>query len=429
MFRLHPKDYLGRGRARQDAWVKTYRQLFAVHEFRALFLSQCLTVGAFAIGSLALGTITFASTGSPLLTALSMFGGPLVRLLGQAVLGAFSDILRPRPALMLVAAAGLVANLVQAVPGLGWGWRFLLLAIPWLVMSATGGTLIALMSEILPPEAFVLGRSTINIASGVMQVIGFGAGGLLLLRFTTTELFVGAALASALTVVVVRLGLRNHPARAATRDGVARRTHAVNRELLGSRLLRPVFLSLWVPNGLIVGCEALFVPYAGDSAGALFAATAAGMLVGDVVIGRFVPERSRDRLIEPLRLLLAIPYLGFVIVPSLPVAAVLGFVASAGYSATLPLQERLITHTRSEARGQVFGLASTGLMVGQGVGATLGGAAAVLLGSGPHGVAHAVTAMAALSIVVTLALTPGLRRSREEDASGAAARKVARGAR
>lgn len=409
--------------------MRTYRELFAVTEFRALFFSQCLTVGAYAVASLALGTITFASTGSPLLTALSMFGGPLVRLVGQAVLGAVSDVLRPRPALVLVAVAGLLANLVQAVPGLGWGWRFLLLALPWLVMSATGGTLIALMSEILPREAFVLGRSTINIASGVMQVVGFGAGGLLLLRFSTTELFLGAAAASALTIAVVRLGLRNHPARAVSGDGVARRTHAVNRELLGSPLLRPVFLSLWVPNGLIVGCEALFVPYAGDAAGALFATTAAGMLIGDIVVGRFVPERARDRLIEPLRLLLAIPYLGFVIVPSLPVAAMLGFVASAGYSATLPLQERLVTHTRGEVRGQVFGLTSTGLMVGQGVGATLGGAAAGLLGTGSPAVAQAVTAMAALSIVVTLALTPGLRRSRESAVPEMARLKGGRSAR
>ncbi len=65
--------------------------------------------------------------------------------------------------------------------------------------------------------------------------------------------------------------------------------------------------------------------------------------------------------VEPLRMLLALPYLGFLFSPSLTIALVLGFVASAGYSASLPLQERLVGATGPEMRGQAFGLYSTGL--------------------------------------------------------------------
>ncbi len=404
--------------------VKTYRQLFGVGEFRVLFLSQCLTLAAHSVASLALGTITYQATGSPILTALSMFGGPLVRLVGTAFLGAIADIIRPRTALMVVALAGLTADLLQAIPGMPWGWRFALLAIPWLVMSATGGSMIALMSDILPPDAFILGRSTINIAVGVMQIVGYGLGGILLLRFTTTQLFLGAAVASLVTLVMVRFGLRDHPPRV-TGAKVVGRTREVNRRLLGSRLLRPVFLTLWVPNGLVVGCEALFVPYAGERAGYLFAAAASGMLIGDIVVGRFVSEPVRERLIEPLRVLLAVPYLGFLFVPSLPVAMTLGFVASAGFAASLPLQERLVQHTAGEVRGQVFGLNSTGLMVGQAVGAFLGGVAAQLLGPGHQDVAHAMALMAALSLVTTVALTPGLRRSRPAVFAGPAPERAA----
>jgi predicted MFS family arabinose efflux permease len=191
-----------------------------------------------------------------------------------------------------------------------------------------------------------------------------------------------------------------------------RRTRAVNRALLGSRVIRPLYLTMWVPNGLIVGCEALFVPFAGERAGYLFAVTAAGMLLGDIVVGRFLAVAVRDRLIGPLRLLLAVPYLAFFLVPSLPYAAALAFVASVGYSASLPLQERLVSHTDGQARGQVFGLQGTGLMVGQAVGALLGGAVASALGVGPVAAAHAMGAMAVASVVVSIALTPSLRRSR-----------------
>ena len=391
--------------------MRTYRQLFAVPEFRVLFLVQCLNIGSYAVASLALGTITFEATGSPVLTALAMFGAPLLRLVGQALFGSGSDLVRPRTALVLVIGATLVADLLQAIPELPWGWRFLLLALPPLVTSALGGSMMALVSDILPPDGFILGRATMNIAVGGMQIVGFGIGGLLLVHFTTTQLFLGSAVALLVAVALLRLGLSDHPPRAAA-TSVVRRTREVNRRLLGSPVTRPIYLTLWVPNGLIVGCEALFVPFAGERAGYLFAVTAAGMLLGDVVVGRFLSTGLRDRLIGPLRFLLAVPYLAFFLVPSLPHAAVLAFVASIGYSAGLPLQERLVTHTDGGMRGQVFGLQSTGLMAGQALGALIGGSVAGALGVGSSAAAMAMGVMAAASVLVSLALIPGLRRSR-----------------
>jgi hypothetical protein len=48
-----------------------------------------------------------------------------------------------------------------------------------------------------------------------------------------------------------------------------------------------------VPNGLVVGCESLFVSYSPRHAGTLFACTAVGMLAGDTLAGRFVSPRWR----------------------------------------------------------------------------------------------------------------------------------------
>lgn len=391
--------------------MKTYRQLFAVREFRVLFLVQCLNIGSYAVASLALGTITFAATGSPVLTALAMFGAPLMRLVGQSLFGSGSDLVRPRTALLIVFTTTLVADLLQAIPGLAWGWRFVLLAVGPLVTSALGGSMMALVSDILPQDGFILGRATMNIAVGGMQIVGYGIGGLLLITFTTSQLFLGSAVALLVAVVVLRLGLSDHPPRDAGAS-LLRRTREVNRRLLGSPVVRPIYLTLWVPNGLIVGCEALFVPFAGDRAGYLFAVGAAGMLLGDVAVGRFVSISVRDRLIGPLRLVLAVPYLAFFLVPSLPYAAALAFVASVGYSASLPLQERLVAHTGDQVRGQVFGLQGTGTMVGQAFGALLGGTVASSLGVGQVAAAHAMGVMAVASVLVSLALTAGLRRSR-----------------
>jgi hypothetical protein len=391
--------------------VRTYRELFAVAEFRAIFIAQCLANAAAAAGSLALGTVTYAATGNAALTGLSMFGGPLIRLAASWLTASASDLLRPRPALMAVAAVTCAADLLQAVPGMPWGARFAILALPWIAMAATGGAMLALVSDILPRDSFVFGRATLNVATGGMQVAGYGLGGLLLVSLTTRGLFFLAAAAAGLAVLVVRKGVADHPPRVAGQS-LARRSRAVNRMLLGSPLLRPLFIAGCVPNGLVVGCESLFIPFGGHQAGYLMAVTAAGMLAGDILVGRVLPVQARTWLVEPLRFLLAAPYVVFLLHPPLPAALTLGFLASAGYAASLPLQERLLALTGADVRGQLLGLYTTGLMAMQGIAAVLAGLLAQRLGGGSSGAAAAIGILGCASLLVTVALIPGLRRTR-----------------
>lgn len=309
--------------------MRTYRELFGVAEFRAVFAAQFLTVASASVGSLALGTITYAATRNAIASGLAMCGGPLIRLIASWFLLSASDLLRPRTALCVTATASLAADLLQALPGLPWGARFAILALPWIVMSATGGAAMALVADILPSSAFLLGRATLNIVGGMQ----------------------------------------------------------------------------------IVGCESLFIPLAGRHAGYLYAATAAGMLAGDIVVGRFVPEQVRDRWLEPLRILLAAPYLALLFHPPLGLVAALAGLASVGYAASLPLQERLVRLTSPDVRGQALGLNATGLLAFQGIGAVLAGTLAELTGAGPAAAGTAIGIAAALSLGVAVALIPGLRRA------------------
>lgn len=397
--------------------ARTYRSLFAIREFRVLFANFCVVVISVAASGLALATITYEATRSAVLSGLSMFGGPLVSLVVSQLLLASSDVVRPRTALMCQIGAALVSDALQLVPGLPWQARFGLLAIPYAAYAMFGGTRWALVREIVPEGSYILARSTMNLAEG-MQVIGYGVGGLALLWLAPRGLFLFAALADLLALVSVRLGIRNRPACAARGSGsgdkgnVVGRTAAVNWALFRSPVIRPLYIALWVPNGLIVGCESLFVPYGrsatghGAAAGWLFATTAAGAMAGEVLVGRFVPPGRRDRFIWPLRLLLAVPYLFFFLAPPVAVAVPLGFLASAGYAASLPLQGRLIQHTNNAIQGQVLGLHANGVMIWQAIGALAAGAVAFWLPP-----AAAMGTMAAASTAITLLLVPGLRRS------------------
>ncbi|MEU5565819.1 MFS transporter [Micromonospora musae] len=385
--------------------MRTYADLFAVREFRNLFLANCAGIAAHTTSALALGALTYASTGSALLTALSMFGAPLAGVLGSLTLLSAADSVPPRRALTLAALLVTAGAAVQAVPGLPLWARFAVIFASAYVGSVTGGARWALLTDILPANAYVLARATMNTSVGVMQIAGFGLAGVLLVWLSPYQVFLLALALRAVAAAVGWFGLSEHPARATERVTVAR-TLRVNRALWADPGRRSLLLNLWLPGGLIVGCEALFVPYAGDRAGFLLAAAALGMLVGDVLVGRFLTPARRERWLHPLRLLLALPYLAFVLAPPLPLAMAVALIASVGYAAMLPLQERLVAHSPSDARGQVLGLHHNGMLAGQALCAAVAGAVADLVPA-----YHAVALLAGASLVATLTLTAGLRRT------------------
>ncbi|AVV42117.1 MFS transporter [Streptomyces sp. ID05-04B] len=375
-----------------------YRPLFRTPEFTPLFLSSAAHTAASTVGGLALGTLVYRATDSPLLSAMSMFGPSLAQVLGATLLLSGSDRLPPRATLAGISLGFAVTTVVLAAPGLPVPGVLAVVLLQGLIASLGGGVRWGLLNEILTKDGYLPGRSLFNILSGLTQIAGYAVGGILVSALSARRTLLLAALLYAVAAAVARLGLTARPPRAAGRPSAAatRRTNAV---LWSSRPRRLTYLGLWLPNGLVVGCEALFVPYAPGAAGTLFACAALGMLVGDVTIGRLVPATVRTRLATPLLLLLAAPYALFALHPALPLAAACAALASVGFGASLVQQERLMALTPPELSGHALGLHSSGMLTMQGVSAALAGTAAQLTSPGT-----AMTAMALTSVAVTLAL-------------------------
>ncbi|MFD0526840.1 hypothetical protein ACFQ1I_05480 [Kitasatospora arboriphila] len=116
-----------------------------------------------------------------------------------------------------------------------------------------------------------------NIASGGLTVLGCAAGAALLQQVDPQRVLAVAAGLSALSLLVVAAGVRERPIGPLRRPGL-RSTWATNALLFADPGRRALLLNLWVPNGLVVGCEALFVPFAPERAGVLLAAASAGMM-------------------------------------------------------------------------------------------------------------------------------------------------------
>ncbi|MEV5575678.1 MFS transporter [Spirillospora sp. NPDC052269] len=383
--------------------MRTYRDLFRTPEYTPLFAVGSASTAGNAVSGLALGTLVFEATRSPLLSSLAMFGPSFAQLVGATTLLSAADRLPPRAALTVTGLVFALTTGLIAIPGIPIGALFALLAVQGLAGSLAGGVRYAMLTAILPKDGYILGRSVLNMSSGLMQIGGFATGGLLVAFLSPRGTVLAGAGLYLASAVGARFGLSARPAHAKGRPSIAA-TWQGNARLLTSPSRLYVYIALWVPNGLIVGCESLFVPYSPSHAGMLLAVAAFGMLTGDVLTGRFVRPEWRERLGPYLRLLLAAPYLVFALDPALPVAVAAVTIASVGYCATLLLQERLLALTPDELHGQALGLFSSGMLALQGVGATIAGAVAQFTGP-----ATGMAVMGGASVLITLAVAPGLR--------------------
>ncbi|MET7722230.1 MFS transporter [Streptomyces mirabilis] len=384
--------------------MRSYSDLFRTREFTPLFLSSALNSAASTIAGLAVGTLVYRATDSPLLSAVSMFGPQLAQVVGATTLLSAADRLAPRATMTGIALSFAVGTAVMATPGLPvWG-LFLLISVLGLVSSLGGGVRWGLLNEILSKDGYLLGRSVFNMANGLTQITGYATGGVLVAVLSPRTTLAGAAVLYLAAALITRFGMTRRAPRATGRPSIAQ-TWRTNALLWSSRPRRTTYLLLWIPNGLIVGCESLYVSYAPDRAGLLFAFAAFGMFVGDVTTGRFVPPAVRGRLGIPFLLLLATPYLLFALRPGAAVAAGAVALASVGFGASLIQQERLMALTPDELSGHALGLHSSGMLTMQGVSAALAGSVAQLTSPGT-----AMTVMAVTSIAATLLISGSRQR-------------------
>src|SRR5689334_10473414 len=128
--------------------MRTYRELFRTPEFMPLFATTSLQVAGSTVGGLALGTLVYSATRSPLLAALSMFGASFAQVAGAVLLLSAADRLPPRAATTVVALVFGLGDVLLALPGMPIGVLFAILLVQGLIASVGGGVRYGLLSEI-----------------------------------------------------------------------------------------------------------------------------------------------------------------------------------------------------------------------------------------------------------------------------------------
>jgi MFS family permease len=396
----------------------TYRSVFAAREFRVLFAGMTMYVLGFQFELLGLSVLIFAQTGSAFLTALAFSMGFAPQAVGGALFTALADRLPSR----LVIGTGL---LTRAAPGLVIGlWPALPVPVMLALVAAAAAiapvftaAISGLLPEVLDGDRYVLGRSVFNLTGAGSQIAGLGIGGVVLAAVPVRWLLLAAGGALVIAAVITRLGLRRRAARAprGPARGIVRATVAGNVALFRDRTVRGLLFAQWLPAWLVAGAESLIVPYNGSlgrpasAAAPLLAAMPAGMLLGDLLVGRFCAPGTRTRLAFPLAAAMGVPLLALVFRPPLPLACLALLASGAGFAYQIGIQQAFLDSLPEGQRGQGFGLSATGTMAGQGLTPALAGALAGPLGAAAAmAVAGAATVLAALSL--RRPLTPDVRR-------------------
>jgi predicted MFS family arabinose efflux permease len=361
----------------------SYRDVFAVAEFRALWLSYVLSLGGDRLALVALTLLVYDRSKSPLLAAVTFAAGFVPYLFGGMFLSGLADRL-PRRSVM-VACDLLRCLLVAAMlaPGVPLAAMIALLYAVTLLQPPFDASRSAIVRDTVEGDSYALAMAVMGTTSRVVIVAGSALGGLVVALFGARPALGADAASFIASALLIQFGLHARPPAASSEGGpgpVGQLKEGI-RLVFGDPVLRTLMGLGWLAAFYEVP-EGLAAPYAGRLGGG---AVAAGLLIATSQLGAAISTPLFTKKIGPLTRLrwmgpmaaascgiLAVTILRPNLVVSMALFAVSNSLAMYQIAANTAFVERI----PNEKRGQAFGLANAGMVVGQGAAFALAGAAA-----------------------------------------------------
>ena len=381
--------------------------MFAVGEFRALWLAQAFSVAGDQLAAVAIAVLVFQRTGSPAWTALSYAMTFLPDLAGGALLAGLADRF-PRRRVMVtcdLVRAALVA--VMAVPGQPVASLIVVLGVAQLLGAPFQAARGAVLPAALTGDRYLTGVMITRVTVQLGQVTGFAAGAAIVAAMGARVALLADAGTFLFSAALVRAGSRLH--RPPTAPGGPAPTWLSTIRAGFSLVARDPRLRSLVGLACVCGAyvvpEGLAVPYAAQihagtsAAGWLLAASPAGMVTGMVALQRFPPQ-ARTRLMGPMAVASCAALLPTVLAPDLAGTLALWFASGVASAYNMITNTVFVQNVPDHARGQAIGLAQAALRLAQGAGILGAGLLAQLL---TPGVVVAVMAAAGIVFAVTMA--------------------------
>jgi MFS family permease len=409
-----------------------FRDVFAVAEFRALWLAQVLSVAGDQLARVALTVLVYDRTRSPLLAAVTYAASFVPTFVGGVTLGGLADRYPRREVMIACDLVRAVLVLVMAVSGVPIAVLVVLLFAVTLAGAPFMSARAAVYPDVLPGDRYVLGNALVLTTNQLAQVVGFAVGGTLVgLLGTGPSLIIDAATFVASALIVRIWTARRPAARLAAageapadeagpgeaggdRAGAARRRGllAGTRLVLARPALRDPMLFGWLA-AFYNAPEGIAVPLAHSlgggsvTVGMVLAAEPFGAMLGSLAFSRLVAPPRRMRWMGPLATAASAVLVLFAF--RLGLLAVLAVLFAAGVFAAFQLAANaaFVQAAPPAYRSQAFGLAQGGMSLGQGLLMVLAGAAADRWSPGPViAVFGVLGTLAALLVIADRARTP-----------------------
>ena len=368
----------------------TFRDVFAIREFRALWFSEVLSVAGDRLALVALTLLVYDRTKSPLLAAVTYAAGYLPWVIGGLFLADVADR-RPRRSVMVVCdlvRAGLVA--LMAVPHVPLWVLVALLFLTTMFAPPFESARAAILPDILAGEQYVLGTAVIHTTFYTAQVIGAVGGGVAVAVVGVRPSLVIDAVTFVLSALLVRLGIhaRSAPSPPAEPDSARQSPLARMRDgfrlVFGDEALRTLVLFAWLVAFYTIP-EGIAAPYAARlgggpvATGLVLASTVASLTVVIPLFSRFVRPRLRVDLMGPLAVLTCGTLVLTALQPGLAASLVIFSLSAAFGVYQIATNTTFVVRVPNERRSQAFGIASMGLIVAQGLAFMAAGAAAEVI--------------------------------------------------
>ena len=364
----------------------SYRQVFAVREFRAIFLAYGLSILGDQVARIAVSLLVFERSHSALAATATFAVSFAPGVIGGPVLSTLADRYPRRTVMVVCDLLRVVLLIGLALPGLPLPVAFVVLLAVGLLEPPFESARSALLPDVLAPEGYVVASGVLQIVGQSGQVLGYLVGGALVAATSVQGALLLDAASFAVSAGLLLAGLRSRPAALATDEqhSLIADTLAGARYVLGEPRLRRLLGLALLGAATIIVPEGLAVPVAASlhggavAAGVLTAAVPAGFVLGSALLLRIDVER-RQRLLVPLLVGSCLPLLLTPATGSLGLVAVLWVLSGACSALQMIANAAYVAATPPSFRGRAFGIAGTSLYAVQGLAVLLGGGIADVL--------------------------------------------------
>ena len=364
----------------------TFRDVFAVREFRALWFSEVLSVAGDRLALVALTLLVFHQTGSSLLTAIVYATGYVPWVIGGLFLADVADRRSRRSVMVVCDVVRAVLVAAMAVPHVPLGVLVALLFAATMFEPPFESARAAVTPDILQGERYALGTAVFSTTFLVAQTVGAVGGGVAV-AFTGVRpalIFLIDAATFVVSGLFVRFGTRARPAAArpeTVQPSPLARMRGGFGLLFGDQALRTLLLLAWLVVFYTIP-EGVAAPYTARlgggpiATGVVLASTVFGTAVATPLFTRFVRPRRRLAWMGPLAVLTCGTLVLTALRPGLAVSLVIFSLSAACGAYQIATNTAFVVRVPNERRAQAFGIAKMGLIVGQGAAFVAAGAAA-----------------------------------------------------